>query len=159
MHTISAQRQGLPHPHPHPHQHPSPRLHQRAVADRQAGKQTKPSTSASPKVKLYNPRHPEQTLLYRTVAEHFETWLELASCGQFDGQGDLHTPSPYCVELAFRKYLQCGIFANGFASSRCEDCWHDYFVAFSCKGRGVCPSCHTRRMAETAAHFEYSGRT
>ena len=24
--------------------------------------------------KFYNPRHPEQTLLYRTVAEHFETW-------------------------------------------------------------------------------------
>jgi hypothetical protein len=93
MHTISAQRQGLPHPHPSPHQH------HRVAADRQAGKQTKPSTSAAPKVKLYNPRHPEQTLLYRTVAEHFETWLELASCGQFDGQSDLHTPSPY-VELA-----------------------------------------------------------
>jgi hypothetical protein len=146
MHTISAQRQGLPHP------HPSPRQHQRAVADRQAGKQTKPSTSAAPKVKLYNPRHPEQTLLYRTVAEHFETWLELVSCGQFDGQGDLHTPSPY-VELAFRKYLECGIFAYGFARARCEDCGHDYFVAFSCKGRGVCPSCNTRRMAETAAHL------
>ena len=27
------------------------------------------------------------------------------------------------------------------------------FVAFSCKGRGVCPSCTTRRMAETAAHL------
>ena len=39
------------------------------------------------KPKLYNPRHPEKTLLYRTIAEHFETWLELASAGQFDGQG------------------------------------------------------------------------
>ena len=26
-------------------------------------------------------------------------------------------------------------------------------VAFSCKGRGVCPSCNARRMAETAAHL------
>ena len=42
------------------------------------------------KPKLYNPRHPEHTLLYRTVAEHFETWLELASAGQFDSQGDPH---------------------------------------------------------------------
>ncbi|WP_244062437.1 transposase zinc-binding domain-containing protein, partial [Aeromonas caviae] len=32
-------------------------------------------------------------------------------------------------------------------------CGHDYFVAFSCKGRGVCPSCTTRRMVETAAHL------
>ena len=27
---------------------------------------------------LYNPRHPERTLLYPTIAEHFETWHELA---------------------------------------------------------------------------------
>jgi len=49
---------------------------------------------ATSKPKRYNPRHPERTLLYQTVAEHFETWLELASAGQFDGQGDHHTPKP-----------------------------------------------------------------
>ena len=31
--------------------------------------------SATSKPKLYNPRHPERTLLYQTVAEHYETWL------------------------------------------------------------------------------------
>ena len=41
---------------------------------------------------LYNPRHPERTLLYPTVAEHCETWLELDSAGQFSGQGDHHSP-------------------------------------------------------------------
>jgi hypothetical protein len=41
------------------------------------------------KSKRYNPLHPERTLLYQTVAEHCETWLELASAGQFDGQGPL----------------------------------------------------------------------
>ena len=46
-----------------------------------------------------------------------------------------------------------GIFANGFARAWCDDCGHDYFVAFSCKGLGVCPSCNTRRMVETAAHL------
>jgi len=108
--------------------------------------------SATSKPKLYNPRHPERTLLYQTVAEHYETWLELASAGQFDGQGDRHSPKPY-VRQAFAKYLQCGIFAHGFARARCGDCGHDVLVAFSCKGRGVCPSCTTRRMAETAAHL------
>jgi len=107
---------------------------------------------AGAKPKLYNPRHPERTLLYQTIAEHFETWFELASCGQFDGQGDHHTPKPY-VRQAFRKYLECGIFAHGFARAWCDDCGHDYFVAYSCKGRGVCPSCNTRRMVETAAHL------
>jgi hypothetical protein len=108
-----------------------------------------PTTS---KPKCYNPRHPERTLLYQTVAEHHETWLDLASAGQFAGQGDHHSPKPY-VRQAFEKYLECGIFAHGFARARCDDCGHDFLVAFSCKGRGVCPSCNTRRMVETAAHL------
>ncbi len=62
--------------------------------------------SATSKPKLYNPRHPERTLLYQTVAEHYETWLELASAGQFDGQGDHHTPKPF-VRKAFATYLEC----------------------------------------------------
>ena len=68
---------------------------------------------AGTKPKLYNRHHPERTLLYQTIAEHFETWHELASAGQFDGQGDHHSPRPY-VRQAFRKYLECGIFAHVF---------------------------------------------
>ena len=49
---------------------------------------------AGEKPKLYNPRHPERTLLYQTIAEHHETWFELASAGQFDGLGDHPPPSP-----------------------------------------------------------------
>ena len=66
---------------------------------------------AATQPKLYNPRHPERTLLYQTVAEHYETWLDLASAGQFDGQGDHRTPKPY-VRKAFAKYLECGVFAH-----------------------------------------------
>ena len=36
---------------------------------------------ATAKAKLHNPRHPERTLLYQTVAQHYETWLDLASAG------------------------------------------------------------------------------
>jgi hypothetical protein len=85
------------------------------------------------------------------VAEHFETWLELSSAGQLDGQGDHHTPPAY-VEKAFRKYLECGIFTHGFVRVRCYDCGDDYLVALSCKGRGACPSYNTRCMAEAAGH-------
>jgi len=48
--------------------------------------------------KLFNPRHPERTLLYQTVAEHDKTWLELASAGQSGGQGDHHSPNPMCAK-------------------------------------------------------------
>jgi hypothetical protein len=55
------------------------------------------------------------------------------------------------VEQTFRRYLQCGIMAHGCAKLRCAECGHEIFVAFSCKGRGICPSCQARRMSETAA--------
>ena len=47
---------------------------------------------SGPKPKLYNPRHPERTLLYQTIAEHFETWHELASAGQPVRQWVLSVP-------------------------------------------------------------------
>jgi len=150
--------QGPPHHlHQHPRGHHHVPLHAKSKVPQPKPAQylsapSAPSAKPAQLTKAYNPRHPERTLLYRTVAEHFETWLDLASAGQFDGQGDHHTPAPY-VEKAFRKYLECGIFAHGFARARCDDCGHDYLVAFSCKGRGVCPSCNTRRMAEAAAHL------
>ncbi|TVR61032.1 MAG: hypothetical protein EA422_13100 [Gemmatimonadales bacterium] len=60
---------------------------------------------------------------------------------------------PRWLERDFRSYLRCGILARGFARVRSADCGHDRLLAFSCKGRGVCPSCNTRRMAEVAAHL------
>lgn len=59
---------------------------------------------------------------------------------------------PEHVEREFRRYLECGILARGFARARCGPCGHDFLIAFACQGRGACPSCHTRRMVETAAH-------
>ncbi len=95
---------------------------------------------------IYRRRRPAETLLYRVVQEHLETYLSLADDPAGDGL-------PRYVERDFRKYLDCGILARGFARARCAECGHDFLVAFSCKGRGVCPSCNARRMAETAAHL------
>ena len=43
--------------------------------------------------------------------------------------------------------------ASGFARFRCTGCAREILVAFSCKGRGFCPSCCGRRMAALAAHL------
>ena len=112
MHTSTAQSHARPHSHHH--------------AGRSAAAAASAATAAKPK--LYNPRHPERTLLYQTVAEHFETWHALASAGQFDGQGNHHTPRPF-VRQAFRKYLECGIFAHGFARAWCGDCGQEEATA------------------------------
>jgi hypothetical protein len=82
------------------------------------------------------------------VRAHLETYLELARQEHDDGGGVAQH-----VEGEFRRYLECGILAHGFARARCGECGHDFLIAFSCKGRAVCPSCNARRMAETAAHL------
>ncbi len=107
-----------------------------------------PATAAcaSPRSAVYRRRRPERTLLYRTVQTHLATWLALHD----DGTGET---APAVTEREFRRYLECGILAHGFARARCADCGHDFLVAYSCKCRGVCPSCTTRRMVETAAHL------
>ena len=69
------------------------------------------------------------------------------TAGQFD------EPPPAYVERAFRRYLECGILADRFARTHYDACEHDFLIAFSCKMRGVCPSCNTLRMVETAAHL------
>ena len=62
-------------------------------------------------------------------------------------------PVPRFVEREFRAFLGCGILAYGFVRVHCDECGLDRVVAFSCKGRGFCPSCGGRRMADTAAHL------
>jgi len=95
----------------------------------------------------YEPRDPAGSVLYKIVQDHFETFRVQAASLR-DGEG-----LPRFVEQEFRDFLQCGWLAGGFARFRCGACGLDRLVAFSCKGRGFCPSCGGRRMAERAAHL------
>jgi len=72
----------------------------------------------------------------------------LAELRDADGRG-----LPRYVERELAEYLRCGILAHGFARVRCTTCHDEIVVAFSCKRRGLCPSCTARRMADTAAHL------
>jgi hypothetical protein len=87
-------------------------------------------------------------VLYRCVQGHLETCL-----AQYcDGHDDEWSVPEY-VEREFRRYLEGGVLAHGFARARCGQCGHDFLIAFSCKGRGVCLSCNARRMVQAAAQL------
>ncbi|MGK0156045.1 MAG: hypothetical protein ACI9SE_003012 [Neolewinella sp.] len=88
-------------------------------------------------------RNPEETVLYRAVQSEWATSLTQLEAG------DRHVPR-FC-RREVEAFLRCGILAHGFARVFCAQCRHDDVVAFSCKGRGFCPSCGTRRMVDTAA--------
>jgi len=88
----------------------------------------------------------KRELLYDLVRGHLGAFLDHA-------RETYGKPLPRYVERAFRDYLSCGVFAHGFLRFHCDKCGEDLLVAFSCKGRGVCPSCGQRRMCNTAAHL------
>jgi len=96
----------------------------------------------------YRARKPERAILYRTVQNHLETMLAEARSRSAHGFG-----YPRHVERAFRRYVGCGQLARGFARLRCRACGHERLLPFSCKSR-LCPSCHARRMHDTAFHLE-----
>jgi hypothetical protein len=110
-----------------------------------------PRPSAVTHAQPYRQHRPETTSLHRIVREHLETYLALANCS--DPMGPMGDGVPDHVEKEFRSYLRCGILAHGFARARCSGCSYDFLVASSCKGRGACPSCNAKRMAQTAAHL------
>ena len=101
---------------------------------------------------VYRPRRPTQTPLYQAVQHHLETFLAWASAADPMGYG-----VPEWVERDFRAYLECGILAHGFTQARCEDCRHERLIPFSCKGRGICPSCNARRMCGLLQRTEPAG--
>ena len=45
------------------------------------------------------------------------------------------------VDEQVKRYLDCGLYENGFARVQCPDCHAEYLLAFSCKTRELCPSC------------------
>ena len=90
----------------------------------------------------YKRHEPSKTLLYQIIENHYPEFADL-----MEAQG---RRLPDFVQRTFSDYLKCGLLENGFIRVRCDQCHDERLVAFSCKRRGICPSCGTRQMAETA---------
>ena len=101
--------------------------------------------SAEPR-SLYRPRNPRATPLYRLFDSLYD---------EVRGQWEERFERRYgfwrdFVDEHVRRYLDCGLYENGFSRVQCHDCHEEYLLAFSCKTRELCPSCAARRAAATA---------
>ena len=90
----------------------------------------------------YRPRKPKASPLWQCLFRHFDAFL-----GQYEeryrkGYGFLRSIIPEVVN----KFLDCGDLEHGFARIRCDHCKIDHLLAFSCKGRWFCPSCHQKKV-------------
>ena len=106
------------------------------------------ASECSSSTRAYARRQPETTVLYDVVSDHLPALLDRARSRSAHGFG-----YPRFVEREFEKFLACGLLCHGFVRVHCGDCGDERLVAFSCKTRGFCPSCTSRRMTSTAAHL------
>ena len=113
----------------------------RAIA---AAPSLRPHAGPAPR-RRYERRRPEKTPLHKIISENLASWLEWRDVAE--------RPVPGYVEEELRGYLECGILCFGFGRALCTGCGQGFVIAFSCKGRGVFPSCNGRHMAQTAAHL------
>ncbi|MCB0332126.1 MAG: transposase zinc-binding domain-containing protein [Bdellovibrionales bacterium] len=104
------------------------------------------------KCQHYKRRKPDQSELYRLVY-HCRDKLEFL--------WEEHYQRTYGVlrdEVlkALDEYLNCGLLEHGAVRVYCDSCKHSLLVAFSCKRRGICPSCGTKRAINFAEHLHGS---
>jgi hypothetical protein len=87
----------------------------------------------------YNQRKPEKTPLYQVVSDHYDTFRNTYN----DKYGDVYGFFRPEIEKEIGKYKKCGIFKHGMAKVKCKKkgCDEEYYLPFSCHGRGLCPSC------------------
>jgi hypothetical protein len=102
---------------------------------------------AKEKLQHYRRRSPEASTLYQIVY-HSHDDLEFQWESRFQHQyGCLRDE----VRKTLDEYLNCGILAHGAARVYCDGCKHSLLIAFSCKRRGICPSCGAKRAVKFAA--------
>jgi len=93
-------------------------------------------------VQLYRPRKTHASPLWQCLSRHFHAFLAAYEQRFQPHFGFLRPIIPEVVD----KFLDCGDLEQGFARVRCDHCAHEYLLAFSCKGRWFCPSCHQKKV-------------
>ena len=100
---------------------------------------------ASPPAKgVYRARRPKDSALWRLFDQHYEEFEAVYEERFEETYGALRPVVGRVVE----GFLKCGILDFGFARIRCPECGDEYLLAYSCKSRCLCPSCHNNRQVQ-----------
>ena len=94
---------------------------------------------------VHQPRRPRASPLWQAVHHGWADFLTDYESRHRPTHGPL---DPAAVSVV-QSFLRCGDLACGFTRLQCPDCGHEKLVAFTCKCRNFCPSCHQRRALST----------
>ena len=104
--------------------------------------------------RVYQRQRPERTVAYQVVQRNLDTLLAWRRDGvPVADESSSIDPVLACGERKLRKYLECGVAANGFARARCEERAPEFLVAYSCKGHGVRIAAHGRAGRERLVRY------
>ena len=92
----------------------------------------------------YRPHHPQESDYYHCVEDYLEAFVRDYD-EHFSRKYEFWRPY---IEKVIYRYLDCCDLSHGFARVKCKDCGDEYLLAFSCKRRHFCPSCHQKRVVD-----------
>jgi hypothetical protein len=97
---------------------------------------------------VYHPRNPADSPLWKLLDDHYQTFRSHYP-SVFEKRHGFFRP---VVDEVVEDYLACGDLREGFARIRCPrpGCRNEMLLAFSCRGRWFCPSCHQKRVLQFA---------
>jgi hypothetical protein len=87
------------------------------------------------------------------IADHPDLSISLFETFLAQVERETGQVCPSSSKRSSMSFSTAGSWPTGSAAPATGGAGYDFLIAYSCKGRGVCPSCNTRRMAETAAHL------
>jgi hypothetical protein len=91
---------------------------------------------------VYRPRSPRASPLWQIVHDAWDEFIAHYESRHRKTYGPLRRDTVAVVDQFYR----CGDLAAGFTRLQCPDCGHEKLLAFTCKSRHFCPSCHQRRV-------------
>ena len=95
-------------------------------------------------VALYRSRRPRASPLWQCLSAHRKTFHEQYGARFEKREGRIRLE----VARTLDAFEACGDLSRGFARLHCDHCGRDYLIAFSCKQRYFCPSCHQKKVQQ-----------
>ena len=100
---------------------------------------------------IYRPRRARASPLWQIVHHAWGPFLAEYEAVHRKTHGPLRKDAVAVVD----QFYKCGDLAAGFTRLHCPDCGDEKLLAFSCKTRHFCPSCHQRKVKQTGHWIAY----
>lgn len=94
---------------------------------------------------IYRPRRPRASPLWHII---HHAWADFQA-GYESIHRPIYGPLRRDAVAVVEQFYRCGDLAAGFKRIQCPDCGHEKLLAFACKTRHFCPSCHQRKVLQT----------